>query len=256
MGGQQASAVSKMAGEAWHKLSDAEKAPYQQKYEAAKAKYDDDMKTFLEAGGEKSKGTFALRAEKKAAKNVKKAKDPNQPKKPAGGGYGVFLAKNREEITKSLPEGHKITDVAKAAGEKWKALSEEARKPFEAEFVQKMEEYKKAMGEYRLAHPEESSEDGASPKLPNKRALASVGTLPAMKCSRVGNHTAPEAVEIDAALLKEARRKGLDGPLRNLISRPEVAGSGKSHKQMLEALKSSGGLVNKAKSILLSHLGA
>lgn len=253
--GQQASAVSKMAGEAWQKLSDAEKAPYQQKYEAAKAKYDDDMKTFLEAGGEKSKGTMALRSEKRAAKNAKKAKDPNQPKKPVGGGYGVFLNKNREEITKSLPEGHKITDVTKAAGEKWKVLSEEARKPFEAEFAQKMEEYNKAMGEYSLAHPEESSEDGSSPKMLNKRSLASVGTSPATKCRRVGE-TAPEAVAIDAEVLKAARRKGLDGPLRNLISRQEVAGSGKSHKQMLEALQSSGGLVNKAKSILLSHLGA
>lgn len=254
--GKQASAISKMAGEAWQKLSDAEKAPYQQTYEAAKAKYDKDMKTFLEAGGEKSKGTLALRAEKKAAKDAKKTKDPNQPKKPAGGGYGVFMAKKREEITKSLPVGHKMTDVAKAAGERWKALSDEARKPFETEFVQKMEEYKKAMEEYRLAHPEESGEDSSSQKLPNKRALGSLGTSPAVKRSRGGKHSAPEAEVIDAALLKEAERLKLDGPLRNLMSRPEVVGSGKSHKQMLEALQSSGGLVNKAKTVLLSHLGA
>merc|ERR1712007_401676 len=146
------------------------------------------------AGGEKSKGALALRTEKKAAKDAKRAKDPNQPKKPAGGGYGVFLAKNREEITKSLPEGHKITDVAKAAGEKWRVLSEEDRKPFEAEFAQKMEEYKKAMGEYRLAHPEESNEDSPSPKMLNKRPPASVGTSTATKRSRVVEQTAPEAI--------------------------------------------------------------
>jgi len=199
--GQQASAISKMAGEAWQKLSEVEKAPYQQKYEAAKAKYDEDLKIFLEAGGEKSKGALALRTEKKVAKEAKRAKDPNQPKKPAGGGYGVFLAKNREEITKSLPEGHRMTDVAKAAGEKWKALSEEAKKPFEAEYAMKMEEYKKAIEKYEFVDPIESSEDESSHISPNKRASANLGTLLAVKRSR---HSAPEAAAIDAVLLEEA----------------------------------------------------
>merc|ERR1712137_930435 len=231
------------------KLSDAEKAPYRQKDEAAKAKYDHDLKRFLEAGGQRSKGAVALRTEKRAAKDAKTAKDLNQPKKPAGGGYGVFLAEKREQITKSLPEGHKITDVVKAAGKKWTALSEEAKKPFEAEFAQKMEDYKKAMEKYRLSCPEESIEKGSSQKSLKKRTTANTGTSPVVKRSR-------GAGAIDAALLEEAQRLKLDGPLRNLMSRPEVADRGISHKQMLDALQSSGGLVNKAKSILLSHLGA
>merc|ERR1712007_418086 len=113
----------------------------------------------------------------------------------------------REELTKSLPEGHKMTDVAKAAGQKWKALSEEAKKPFEAEYALKMEEYKKAMEKYEFVDPMESSEDESSQKSPNKRGPANLGTSPAVKRSR---HSAPEAAATDAALLEEAERLKLD----------------------------------------------
>merc|ERR1711988_727100 len=110
-------------------------------YEAAKAKFEKDMAAFLAAGGEKQKGAAALRAEKRKAREGKKEKDPNAPKKPAGGGYGVFLAENRAAIVKSLPAGHKITDVTKAAGEQWKALSDAAKKPYNDEYLKKNEVY-------------------------------------------------------------------------------------------------------------------
>merc|ERR1712039_465011 len=99
---------SKMAGEAFKKLSDAQKKPYQQKYETAKEKFEKDMAAFLAAGGEKQKGAAALRAEKRKAKEGKKKKDPNAPKRPAGGAYGQFLAENRSKIVSSLPQGHKM----------------------------------------------------------------------------------------------------------------------------------------------------
>lgn len=37
-----------------------------------------------------------------------------KPRRPAGGGYGCFMAAKRAEIAKTLPEGHKMTDVGKA----------------------------------------------------------------------------------------------------------------------------------------------
>ena len=52
-------AISTMAGEAWKKLSELEKKPYQEKYEAAKSQFDKDMKAFLDAGNEKSKGDIS-----------------------------------------------------------------------------------------------------------------------------------------------------------------------------------------------------
>lgn len=183
--GQKASAISTMAGAAWKKLSDAEKAPFQKKYEAAKAQFDKDWAAFLAAGGVKEKGITAQRAEKRKEREGKKKKDPNAPKKPAGGGYGAFLAENRERIMKSLPAGFKITDIGKAAGAEWKALSDSAKKPFEAKYQKKMAEYKAAMEEYKKTHGadaadedeedegEEESED--EEQAPKKKAARNAG---------------------------------------------------------------------------------
>merc|ERR1719335_1085926 len=97
----------------------------------------------------KEKGATALRTEKRKAKEgkLKKKKDPNAPKQPAGGGYGVFLSENRDKIVKSLPADHKMTDVGKAAGEQWRALPAAAKKPYEEKYQKLMVEFRKAMEE-------------------------------------------------------------------------------------------------------------
>lgn len=157
--GQPVSAITKLAGEKWKTIAAKEKDVYQKKYEATKAQFDKDMASFLAAGGEKTKGAAALRTEKRKAREGKKKKDPNAPKKPAGGGYGVFLAENRASIVKSLPADHKMTDVGKAAGEKWRALSDAAKKPYQDKFLKKQEEYKAALAEYKKNLPEDEEED-------------------------------------------------------------------------------------------------
>merc|ERR1712048_1136501 len=150
-------AISKMAGEAFKNLSDAQKKPYQDKYEAAKAKFEKDMSAFLAAGGEKQKGAAALRTEKRKAKEGKKKKDPNAPKKPAGGAYGVFMAEKRPEFIKACA-GQPITAVAKMGGEAWKKLSDAQKKPYETQYSKKLEEYKKAVAEYKKNNPDADEE--------------------------------------------------------------------------------------------------
>merc|ERR1712217_548472 len=159
--GQKASAIATMAGAEWKKLTEAQKAPYAKKYETAKSQYDKEMEAFLAGGGVKEKGVSALRTEKRKAKDgtLKKKKEPNAPKRPAGGAFGVWLAEKRSKIVSSLPQDHKITDVTKAAGVQWKALSDAAKKPYEAKFAKKQEEYKKAMEEYKKAHPDAEGDD-------------------------------------------------------------------------------------------------
>merc|ERR1712113_408971 len=135
------------------------KVPYARKYETAKSQYDKDMEAFLAGGGVKEKGMGAQRTEKRKAKDGKKKKDPNAPKKPAGGAYGVFLAENREKIVKSLPAGHKMVDVAKAAGAQFKSLSEAAKKPYEEKYQKLAAQWKIAMEEYKKTHGAEDGED-------------------------------------------------------------------------------------------------
>jgi hypothetical protein len=155
--------ISKMAGGAWKKLSDKQKAPYQTKYEEAKAQFDKGMAAFLEAGGEKIKGARALASEKRKAKSGKKVKDANAPKKLGGSGFGVFLAENRATITKSLPAGHRLprsqVAVAKAAGAQWKALSDAMKKSFQDKFAKKQEEYAAAFAEYKKTLPADAEDE-------------------------------------------------------------------------------------------------
>merc|ERR1712086_978729 len=116
----------------------------------------------------------------------KKKKDPNAPKKPAGGGYGVYVAENRAKIVASLPAGEsKITGVAKVAGAQWKAMSEATQKPYKATFEKNFAAFKIAMAEYKKLHPdpedeeaedeedeEEEEEDKAVPKKKARKAGA------------------------------------------------------------------------------------
>merc|ERR1719189_278560 len=105
------------------------------------------------------KARLRLELRKGRTRVKKKAKDPNRPKKPTGGAYGVFLAENRAKIVTSLPTGHKITDVAKTAGEQFKALSEEQKKPYHDKYLKKQEEYKKALEDYKAANPDADDEE-------------------------------------------------------------------------------------------------
>ena len=114
--GQPITAVTKLASEKFKALSEEDKKIYQEKFVAAKAKYDEDMKAFLEAGGEKK----AIK--KKGKKDIKKKKDPQAPKKPAGGAYGCFLAKNRAAFMKEC-SGQPVTAVTKLASAKWKDIT-------------------------------------------------------------------------------------------------------------------------------------
>lgn len=56
---------------------------------------------------------------------------------------------------------------------------------------------------------------------------------------------------IDITVLAEASKLGFEGQLKNLAGRADVVASGKSSKELLEALRSSNGLVNAAKHALL-----
>jgi len=58
-------------------------------------------------------------------------------------------------------------------------------------------------------------------------------------------HRLGPAATADA--LAEARQAGLESLLLNLVARPEAVASGRSMREMLEALKATGGLVNAAK---------
>jgi len=254
LGTAKGSAVSKKGGEMWKALGEAEKKPYEDKAKEMKAKYDEDLKAFKEDGG-------VVTRKARKGKEEKTKKDPNAPKKPAGGGYGCYLAEHRDEIVQSLPKGA-FTAVTKAAGERWKALPEEEKEKYSAMFLKKQEEYKKAMEEYI---PPEQPAESPSPakKVTKKRAAEDSGEkekkAPAAKKARgrpstttKGSGSKDAAEEINPEALAEAKKMGYEQQFKNLASRVEITALGLPADKMLSALKDANGLVNTAKRALLA----
>ena len=67
-----------------------------------------------------------------------------QPKKPAGGAYGQFLAEKRAEFVKEV-KGQPITAVTKLASARWQALGEEEKKVYQERYVAAKEKYETEM---------------------------------------------------------------------------------------------------------------
>ena len=95
--------VAKLCGAAWKSMTDEEKAPYNAKYTADRARY----------------------LKEKEALDKKMGKDPSKPKRPQTG-YFFFLGEFRKEMAgKTLEDGEKIPALA---GEKWRDMSAEKKK--------------------------------------------------------------------------------------------------------------------------------
>merc|ERR1719437_86749 len=72
--------------------------------------------------------------------------EPSQPQNP----YWIWLSENREALTKEAGSG-KGSVVGKLAGDRWKAMSESDKKPYEAKAATAKTAYEKAMAEFVAA---------------------------------------------------------------------------------------------------------
>ncbi|CAK9035935.1 unnamed protein product [Durusdinium trenchii] len=268
--GKPVTEITKLASAKFKALTEEERAVYQEKYVAAKAKYDADLKAFEEAGGERKQ-----RKTKGSKKDGKKKKDPDAPKRPAGGAYGCFLAKNRAAFQKETA-GQPITAVTKLASAKWSALSADDKKVFEDEYKAKKEAYDEAMKSYvpvpredeeppakkqRLS--KEEKEAAKQSKAAEKGAAKAKKADAAPKQARAGRPTQPKAgakgakgvatdsVELQATVLAKAEKAGMTEALKKLANREDIKASGKSQSAMLKALEENRGLVHPAKRALL-----
>ncbi|KAE8728545.1 HMG1/2-like protein [Hibiscus syriacus] len=94
----------------------------------------------------KRKATVDRSRVQKAKKERKANKDPNKPKRPPSA--FVFLAEFRTTFKKENPNVKAVSAVGKAAGEKWKSMSEEDKAPYEAKAQKRKGDYEKQMKDY------------------------------------------------------------------------------------------------------------
>ncbi|CAN1322698.1 High mobility group B protein 2 [Linum perenne] len=94
-----------------------------------------------------SKLSVTKKPTKATQKSGKAAKDPNKPKR-APSAFFVFMEDFRVQFKKEHPKNKSVAAVGKAAGEKWKSLTEAEKQPYIATAEKRKVEYEKKMKAY------------------------------------------------------------------------------------------------------------
>lgn len=256
--------IAKLMSARWAALGEAEKKVYDEKAAEAKAEHEEKMKEYKEATD--------------PAGCLKKKFEHLIPKRSPGA-YFLFTMDETQrqkaaEAVKASNGGNSDAshkEVTGKLGEIWKAMSAKDREPFEAqhkkaqaEFEQKWKvweqtpefaELAKVQAEQKAAEKEAAKqdmfEDAAGKSKESKKRGASTDSPPTAKRGRAAKTTGAAEPVLDEAVIKEAAGLGLEGALKNLAARPKIMESGSSPKELLNALKTTEGLVNKAQHIIL-----
>ncbi|GER49708.1 high mobility group family [Striga asiatica] len=110
------------------------------------------------------KADSRLAVKKQTKKEKQAAKDPNKPKR-APSAFFVFMEGFRQQYKEKHPKNKSVSAVGKAAGEKWKSMTDEEKAPFVAKAEKKKKEYERQMEAYnRKLSGEGDDDDDASDK--------------------------------------------------------------------------------------------
>ncbi|KAG4984688.1 hypothetical protein AAZX31_10G273600 [Glycine max] len=93
-------------------------------------------------------------AKKAKVEKVKKVKDPNMPKRPPTA-FFAFLDDFRKSFKEANPDSKDVKRVGKEAGEKWRSMTDEEKKPYLDKVAELKAEYEKAMESYEAGQDEE-----------------------------------------------------------------------------------------------------
>ena len=91
------------------------------------------------------------------ADSGKKKKDPNAPKRGLSA-YMFFANEQRDKVREENP-GIKFGEVGKMLGERWKALSEKQRIPYESKASADKKRYEEEKAAYAQAQEDEEEEE-------------------------------------------------------------------------------------------------
>ena len=82
--------------------------------------------------------------------------------------------------------------------------------------------------------------------------VEAVATAVRAKCGKAAKVKCTMQLEFEDGVLEEATKLGYESQLNNLARRPEIVSKYVSARRMMDALKESEGLVNKAKEAILA----
>ncbi|KAK9691469.1 hypothetical protein RND81_09G198700 [Saponaria officinalis] len=103
-------------------------------------------------------------SETKTKRKLTKVKDPNMPKRPLTA-YFLFLEDFRKTYKEEHPDSKGVKELAKEAGLKWKAMTDEEKKQYVDKAAELKAEHEKAMEEYNAHKNEEDAADAQAEEL-------------------------------------------------------------------------------------------
>jgi hypothetical protein len=259
--------VTKEIVSRWKALPEEERKVYQDKSDVDRKRHVKEMTAWVESQGEVS--TPKTSKPKVMRYTPRKPTAPKKPKKTMSA-FSYYAGEERTKLSNEIKErGDKIRlpDLAKEIAARWKALPDEEKKDYQERSVKDRERWtaenkafkqgqtqKRAAARKRLAVRLTAKNSMLALKKAAKAGAKKVKPIRARATGKAGKatkRTQEPAVTVDPAVLEEAKGKGFDGALMNLAVRPEVLAKAISARKLLDALISSGGLVNPAKRAVL-----
>lgn len=141
--------IGKLLGEAWQKLSEEDRKPYEAKAKQAKAEYT--------AAMAKYKVEHPNNSDEERPKKRRKKKDKDAPKKPCSA--FVWFSKEQRPIIKKKNMNASFGDMGRLIGAAWQKLGEEDRKPYQKKAEEDKIRYGEEMKNYK---PPRSDSDTSS----------------------------------------------------------------------------------------------
>jgi len=133
-----------------------------------------------ERKAEKAKRKRTSAPSERSSKPKKKTKLPGMPKKPMTA-YFLWLNEEGRDAIKRENPGMGVTDVAKAAGEKWKEIDEETKRKYDEKHKELKEKYEEEYKEWfesggkeALKNAKKAGKEGTSSKSPKKKKVTEV----------------------------------------------------------------------------------
>ncbi|KAJ8435814.1 hypothetical protein Cgig2_024797 [Carnegiea gigantea] len=112
----------------------------------------------MKGGKSSAKGRNADNKLSVKKKPVKKTKDPNKPKRPPSA-FFVFMEEFRAQFKEKHPNNKSVAAVGKAAGEKWKSMSDAEKAPYIEKAEKRKKDYEKVMHAYNKKQAEGAGDD-------------------------------------------------------------------------------------------------
>ncbi|KAK2656848.1 hypothetical protein Ddye_009900 [Dipteronia dyeriana] len=113
--------------------------------------------------GKRKAPAKAEHSSKRQPKEKKAKKDPNKPKRPQSA-FFVFLEEFRKTFKKENPTVTAVSAVGKAAGVKWKSMSDAEKAPYAAKAAKGKDDYNMLMDAYNNKQESMSDEGDESDK--------------------------------------------------------------------------------------------